>query len=89
MCGTSVGRVASVPERALIHLDREVYGLVSGMSGWRLKIVNALLQEGQDTNIYEPVCSARSSKRTKLAYMETPLSGIPSWEVCYWQWTTT
>ena len=24
-----------VPEGALIRLDREVYGLVSGMSGWR------------------------------------------------------
>ena len=26
-----------VPEGALIRLDREVYGLVSGMSGWRSK----------------------------------------------------
>ena len=28
-----------VPEGALIRLDRVVYGLVSGMSGWRSKTV--------------------------------------------------
>ena len=31
-----------VPEGALIRLDREVYGLVSGMSGWRSRIVSQL-----------------------------------------------
>ena len=35
-----------VPERALIRLDREVYGLVSGMSGWRSRIV-AQLKSGR------------------------------------------
>ena len=29
-----------VPEGALIRLDREVYGLVSGMSGWRSRVVS-------------------------------------------------
>ena len=29
-----------VPEGALIRLDREIYGLVSGMSGWRSRIVS-------------------------------------------------
>ena len=29
-----------VPEGALIRLDREVYGLVSAMSGWRSRIVS-------------------------------------------------
>ena len=43
-----------VPEGA----DREVYGLVSGMSLWRLRIVSQLEEEGYDMNIhlfkYEP-----------------------------------
>ena len=33
-----------VLEGALILLDREVYGLVRGMSGWRPKTVTELLQ---------------------------------------------
>ena len=39
-----------VPEGALIRLDREVYGLVSGMSGWRSRIDSRLIEEG----LYEP-----------------------------------
>ena len=35
-----------VPEGALIRLDRKVYGLVSGMSGWRSRIVSQLKEDG-------------------------------------------
>ena len=38
---------------ALIRLDREVYGLVSDMSGWRSRIVSLLKEEGYEMNIYE------------------------------------
>ena len=43
-----------MPEGALIRLDREVYGLVSGMSGWRSRIVSQLREEGYEMNVYEP-----------------------------------
>ena len=43
-----------VPEGALIQLDREVYGLVSGMSGWRSRIVSQLKEKGYEMNVYEP-----------------------------------
>ena len=43
-----------VPEGALIRLDREVYRLVSGMSGWRSRIVSQLKEEGCEMNVYEP-----------------------------------
>ena len=43
-----------VPEGALIRLDREVYGLVSGMSGWRSRSVSQLKEEGYEMNVYEP-----------------------------------
>ena len=40
-----------VPEGALIRLNREVYGLVSG---WRTRIVSQLKQEGYEMNVSEP-----------------------------------
>ena len=43
-----------VPEGALIRLDREVYRLVSGMSGWRSRIVSQLKEDGCEMNVYEP-----------------------------------
>ena len=43
-----------VPEGALIRLDREEYGLVSGMSGWRSRIVSQFLEEGFEMNVCEP-----------------------------------
>ena len=43
-----------VPEGALIRLDREVYGLVSGMSELRSRVVSQLKEEGYEMNIYEP-----------------------------------
>ena len=43
-----------VPEGAPIRLDREVYGLVSGMSGWRSRIDSQLKEEGYEMNVYEP-----------------------------------
>ena len=43
-----------VPEGALIRLDREVYGLVSGISEWRSRIVSQLNEEGYEMNVYEP-----------------------------------
>ena len=44
--------LSGVPEGALIRLDREVFGLVSGMSGWRSRIVSQLKEEGYEMNIY-------------------------------------
>ena len=43
-----------VPEGALFRLDREVYGLVSGMSGWRSRIVSQLKEESYEMKVYEP-----------------------------------
>ena len=43
-----------VPDGALTRLEREVYGLVSGMSGWRSRIVSQLKEEGFEMNVYEP-----------------------------------
>ena len=43
-----------VLEGALIRLDREVYGLVSGMSGWRSRIVSQLKEEGCEMKKFEP-----------------------------------
>ena len=47
-------RLPGVPEGALIRLDREVYGLVNGMSEWRSRIVSQLKEEGYEMNVYEP-----------------------------------
>ena len=55
-----------VPEVALIRLDRELYGLVSGMSGWRSRIVSQLKEEGYEMNINEPCLF------TKFAVSEEP-----------------
>ena len=51
-----------VPEGALIRLDREVYGLESGISEWRSRIFSQLKEEGYEMNENEPclfqqVCS--------------------------------
>ena len=47
---------------ALIRLDRELYGLVSGMSGWSSQSVGEMMQEGYAMNVYVPCCSlARDS----------------------------
>ena len=35
-------------------MDREVYGLVSDMSGWRSRIVSQLKEEGHEMKICEP-----------------------------------
>ena len=55
-----------VPEGALIRLDREVHGLVSGMSGWRSRIVSQLKEEGYEMNVYEPCLFS------KFAVLEEP-----------------
>ena len=78
-----------VPEGALIRLDREVYGLVSGMSGWRSRIVSKLKEEGYEMNVYE------SCLFSKFAVREEPRSmGARSHleslsVVCCSRWTTT
>ena len=55
-----------VSEEALIRLDREMYGLVSGMSGWRSRIVSQLKEEGYEMNVYGP------SLFSKFAVREEP-----------------
>ena len=56
-----------VPEEALIRLDREVCGLVSGMSGWRSRIVSQLKEEGYEMNVYEPCLCSKFAVREEPA----------------------
>ena len=56
-----------VLQGALIRLDREVYGLVSGMSGWRSRIVSQLKEEGYEMNIYEPCFFSKFAVREEPA----------------------
>ena len=56
-----------VPEAALIRLDREVHGLVSGMSGWRSRIVSQLKEEGYEMNVYEPCLFSKFAVRGEPA----------------------
>ena len=56
-----------VPEGALIRLDREVYGLVSGMSGWRSRIVSQLKEEGYEMIIFSlTLCYRWNDQATSL-----------------------
>ena len=57
-----------VPEGALIRQDREVYGLVSGMSGWRSRIVSQLKEEGYEMNMYEPCLFSKFAVREEPAF---------------------
>ena len=56
-----------VPEGALFRLDREVYWLVSGMSGWRSRIVSQLKEEGYEMNVYEPCLFSKFAVREEPA----------------------
>ena len=56
-----------VPEGALIRLDREVYGLESGMSVWRSRIVPQLKEEGYEMNVYEPCLFSKFAVRKEPA----------------------
>ena len=56
-----------VPEGALIRLNREVFGLVSGMSGWRSRIVSKLKEEGYEMNVYEPCLFSKFAVREEPA----------------------
>ena len=56
-----------VPEGALVRLDREVYGLVSGMSGWRSRIVSQLKEEGYEMNVFEPCLFRKFAVRDEPA----------------------
>ena len=56
-----------VPEGALFRLNREVYGLVSGMSGWRSRIVSQLKEEGYEMNVYEPCLFSKFAVREEPA----------------------
>ena len=56
-----------VPEGALIRLDREVYGLVSGMSGWRSRIVSQLKEEGYVMNVHERCLFSKFAVREEPA----------------------
>ena len=56
-----------VPEGAPIRLDREVYGLVSGMSGWRSRIVSQLKEEGFEMNVCEPCLLSKFAVREEPA----------------------
>ena len=52
---------------AYLRLDREVYGLVSGMSGWRSRIVSQLKEEGYEMNVYEPCLFSKFAVREEPA----------------------
>ena len=60
-------RLPGVPEVALIRLDREVYGLVSGMSAWRLRITSRLKEEGYEMNVYKNCLSSKFAVREEPA----------------------
>ena len=49
-----------VPEGALIRLDREVNGLVSGLSG-RSRTVSQLKEEGYEMHVYEPCLFSKNA----------------------------
>ena len=61
------GGLPGVPEGALIRLDREVYGLVGGMSVWRSRTVSQLKGEGCEMNIYEPCLFCKFAVREEPA----------------------
>ena len=70
-----------VPEGALIRLDREVYGLVSGMLGWRSRIVSQLKEEGYEMDeclrtlpSQQVCCSRGTSGRWRLDR---------TWRICW------
>ena len=52
-----------VPGRALIRLDREV----SGMSGWRSRIVSLMKEDGYEMNVYEPFLFSKFAVREEPA----------------------
>ena len=56
-----------VPEGALIRLDREVYGRVSGMSEWRSRIVSQLKEAGYEMNVFEPFLFSKFAVREEPA----------------------
>ena len=56
-----------VHKGALIQLDREVHALVSGMSGWRSRIVSQLKEEGYEMNVYEPCLFSKFAVREEPA----------------------
>ena len=78
-----------VPEGALIRLDREVYGLVSGMSGWRSRIFplerTRLRDECVWTLPFQQVLLSVRNQRSMEArsHLESLLV------VCCSKWTTT
>ena len=53
-----------VPEGALI---RQVYGLVSGVSEWRSRIVSQLIEEGYEMKVYEPCLFSKYAVREETA----------------------
>ena len=55
-----------VPQGALIRVDREVYGLVSGTSGWRSRIV-PIEREGYEMNAHEPCLFSKFAVREEPA----------------------
>ena len=56
-----------VSEGALIRLDREVDGLVSGMSGWRSRNVAQLKGDGYEMNVNEPCLFSKFAVREEPA----------------------
>ena len=68
LCATPLPEgLSGVPEEALIRLNREVYGLVSGMSGWRSRIVSQSKEEGYEMNVYEPCLFSKFAVREEPA----------------------
>ena len=80
--------LAGVPEGALIRLDREVYGLVSGMSGERPRIVSQLKKEGYEMNVYEPCLFSKFAVREEPA-VDGGSIAPGEFVGCCSKWTTT
>ena len=68
LCATPPSQgLPGVPQGALIRLDREVYLFVSGISGWRSRILSQLKEEGYEMNVYEPCLFSKHAVREEPA----------------------
>ena len=77
-----------VPQGAQIRLDREVYGLVSGMSGWRSRIFSELLRGRlRDEYLRCLIVSLLSARNRQSTEAQSHLESLLV--VCCSRWRTT
>ena len=77
LCATLPSKeLPGVLEGALIRLDREVYRLVSVMSGWRSRIVSQMKEEGHEMNVYGPCLFSKFAVREEPAVDGGPIAPV-------------